>query len=110
MVKYEISLTAQNCFGKHALQKTVVVQERPQLELDSEGFEVHLVAGENATKTLNLSNVGAGEMYFGVQTAAFEEDTVIEKTYTDLGGGCLHLRKPKSIDRISFGGAHQWRF
>ncbi|MEZ4883155.1 MAG: PKD domain-containing protein [Chitinophagales bacterium] len=82
---YEVILTAKNCFAADTLQKQINVQSKPNLEVSPQNIHLTLVAGNSSNQTIHLSNVGAGDLYFGTKTKAFEQDIVVEKYYTNLG-------------------------
>ncbi|MFK7905298.1 MAG: PKD domain-containing protein, partial [Chitinophagales bacterium] len=98
--EYEVSLITQNCYAADSTDQIISIQSNPTLEVNPESIEVTLVAGENETQTVNLSNIGVGELYFGIQTNAFEADTLIEKYYTDLGSEIYFFEDVRPFDKF----------
>ena len=60
---YEVSLTVNNCNGTDtALSQTITVQDAPEFTYSPGSFAVTLNAGTTGTETLNLCNIGAGDL------------------------------------------------
>ncbi|MGB0932305.1 MAG: PKD domain-containing protein, partial [Chitinophagales bacterium] len=69
-------------YSTDVLQKQVTVQASPTLQVTPDNIHLTLMAGNSANRTVNLSNIGAGDLYFGTETRVFEEDTLVEKFHT----------------------------
>ncbi|MGK0364020.1 MAG: PKD repeat protein [Saprospiraceae bacterium] len=64
---YEVSLTMNNCNGTDtALSQTITVQDPPEFTYSPGSFDVTLNAGTIGTETLNLCNIGAGELTLSI--------------------------------------------
>lgn len=97
---FEVTLTAKNCYASDSLQKNITVQPQPNLQISPDSFHITLMAGSSTTRTVNLSNIGMGDFYFGTATKAFEVDTVIEKYYTDLTPETYFFENVRSFDKL----------
>ncbi len=95
-----VTLTAKNCYTADTLQKQINIQPQPTLQVSPENFDVTLMAGTSTTQAANLSNIGAGDMYFGTSTKAFERDTTVEKFYTDLSSDTYLFEKVRPLDKF----------
>lgn len=69
---YEVSLTVSNCNGSDtAISQTITVQEAPELTYSPGSFALTLNAGNTGTETLNLCNIGAGDLAVSLNNQSF---------------------------------------
>lgn len=87
---YEVTLTVTNCNGTDtSIPFIITVQEPPSITVDPGSFVVDLEAGTGTTDTLNLCNVGHGDLLATLSTQDGTNQTgyLLDFTTTEAGEG-----------------------
>jgi PKD repeat protein len=87
---YEVTLVVTNCSGSNTSTALVITaQEPPAITYDPESFTVELEAGTSTIETLNLCNVGQGDLIAAltIQDEINQSGYLFEFTTSAQGGG-----------------------
>ena len=87
---YTVTQIISNCVGSDTLSQVLTVQPPGAMTIDPESLCVTLLAGETSVETVNVTNTGAGDLYYEFSEPVAEEMFSNTEFYSTFGALTEH--------------------